>query len=177
MRRIAGRATTLTALTALAGSLLTGGCVAAPVRATAPPAAPPPPAPPLPAVDVAVLRSEVEATERAFARTMAARDLAAFATFIAEDAVFIEDPEPLRGRAQVIEGWKVLYAKPEAPFTWAPERVEVLATGQLALSTGPVHDPRGKLIGTFTSIWRREPGGAWRIVFDRGNAACDCAAP
>ena len=165
-------------LPALAGILLSGGHAATVARAAAPPATPPPTAPAstVATVDVAALRSEVEATERAFARTMATRDLSAFATFIAEDAVFIEDPEPLRGRAQVVEGWKVLYAKPEAPFSWEPERVEVLASGQLALSTGPVHDPRGKLIGTFTSIWRREPGGAWRIIFDRGNAACDCTA-
>lgn len=173
MREYANRAG---ALPAVAGILLAGGIAAAPACAAAPPA-PPPPAQSSPTtVDVAALRSEVEATERAFAQTMAARDFAAFATFIAEDAVFIEDPEPLRGQAQVVEGWKVLYAKPEAPFSWEPERVEVLATGQLALSTGPVHDPHGKLIGTFTSIWRREPGGAWRIIFDRGDAACDCAA-
>ena len=129
-----------------------------------------------PAVDVAALEREVATTERAFAHTMAARDFTAFAAFIAEDAVFIEDLEPLRGRARVVEGWKLLFTKPAAPFSWEPEHVEVLATGQLALSTGPVHDPRGKLIGTFTSIWRREPGGVWRIIFDRGNTACDCAA-
>ena len=82
---------------------------------------------------------------------------------------------PLRGRAQVVEGWKVLYAGPEAPFSWEPERVEVLASGELALTSGPVRDRLGKLIGTFTSIWRREPDGAWRIIFDRGDAACDCA--
>ncbi|MFO1401502.1 MAG: nuclear transport factor 2 family protein [Steroidobacteraceae bacterium] len=148
-------------LAALLAAVLAGGCAAVPGK----------PAP----VDVAAVRQEVEATERAFARTMAARDLVAFTAFIAEDAVFIEDPEPLRGRDQVVAGWKVLYAKPEAPFSWEPERVEVLASGRLALTTGPVHDPRGKLIGTFTSIWRREPDGRWRIVFDRGNAACDCA--
>lgn len=160
---------------ALAALVLVGGIAAAPAYAAdavAPArAAPLPP----PAADLATLQREVEATERAFAQTMAARDLAAFATFVAEDAVFIEEPEPLHGRAQVVEGWKVLYANPAAPFSWEPERVEVLASGQLALSTGPVRDPHGKLIGTFTSIWRREPGGAWRIVFDRGNAACDCA--
>lgn len=150
-------------LATLLAASLAGGCAGLPAK--------PVPVP----VDVAALKREVEATERAFAQTMAARDLAAFAGFIAEDAVFIEDPEPLRGRAQVVESWKVLYARPTAPFSWEPERVEVLASGQLALTSGPVHDPGGRLIGTFTSIWRREPGGAWRIVFDRGTAACDCA--
>jgi ketosteroid isomerase-like protein len=154
-------------LPALSAVLLAGGCATTSLQPLAAPA----PA----ALDVASLQREVEAAERAFAQTMAARDLAAFASFVAEDAIFIEEPVPLRGRAQVVEGWKVLYARPEAPFSWAPERVEVLASGQLALTNGPVHDPRGALIGTFTSIWRRDPDGAWRIIFDRGDAVCDCA--
>jgi ketosteroid isomerase-like protein len=151
-------------LLSLLAAMASGGCAAvpAPSRAAGP--------------DIQALQREVEATERAFARTMAQRDFAGFARFIAEDAVFIEEPQPLRGREQVIAGWKVLYTQPEAPFSWEPERVEVLASGQLALTTGPVHDPRGKLIGTFTSVWRREQPGVWRIVFDIGNGACDCAA-
>ena len=153
-------------LLALSSFLLLGGCATASLQ---------PPAPLPVAADGVSLQREVEAAERAFAQTMAARDLLAFARFVAEDAIFIEDPVPLRGRAQVVEGWKVLYAGPEAPFSWAPERVEVLASGQLALTNGPVHDPRGRLIGTFTSILRRDPDGAWRIIFDRGDAVCDCA--
>jgi len=52
--------------------------------------------------------------------------------------------------------------------------VEVLDSGTLALSTGPVHDPGGKRIGTFSSIWRREADGSWRIVFDKGCPVCTC---
>jgi hypothetical protein len=42
-----------------------------------------------------------------------------------------------------------------------------------ALSSGPVNNPEGKLIATFTSIWRMEASGNWRIIFDKGNRACD----
>jgi hypothetical protein len=61
---------------------------------------------------------------------------------------------------------------PAAPFSWEPEQVEVLPSGTLAPSTGPVRDPAGKLTGTFTSIWRREGPGRWRILFDMGCPAC-----
>jgi hypothetical protein len=44
------------------------------------------------------------------------------------------------------------------------------------LSTGPVLDPAGKRVGTFTSICRREPSGERKIIFDSGCPACDCAA-
>lgn len=55
------------------------------------------------------------------------------------------------------------------PVPWAPDQVEVLASGTLALSTGPVHDTSGKVIGRFNSVWRLESDGLWRVVFDKGS--------
>ena len=52
-----------------------------------------------------------------------------------------------------------------------------VGSGTLALSSGPVYDPAGKNFATFTSIWRLEAPGVWRIVFDKGNENCDCKAP
>ena len=117
------------------------------------------------------LRREVLETERAFAKTMADRDHAAFVSFLAEEAVFFSGETPLRGAAAVGAHWKRFYDGP-APFSWEPAQVEVLDSGTLALSTGPVRDPEGKPLGTFTSIWRREGPGKWRIVFDKGDPAC-----
>ena len=121
------------------------------------------------------LKREVTETERAFAKTMADRDHAAFAVFIAEEAVFFSGPggAPLRGKAEVTRRWARFYEKTQAPFSWEPEQVEVLDSGRLALSSGPVRDPHGKLIARFTSIWRREAAGTWRIVFDKGSDVCE----
>src|SRR5438552_896785 len=60
----------------------------------------------------------------------------------------------------------------DAPFSWEPEDVEVLDSGTLAMNSGPVRDPKGVLIATFTSIWRLEDSGKWRIIFDKGNRVC-----
>src|SRR5512139_2542869 len=116
-------------------------------------------------------RIQVEATERAFAKTMADRDFAGFQRFLSREAIFFSGPDALRGKASVSEQWARYYQGAEAPFSWAPDRVEVLESGTLALSTGPVRDPRGQLIGRFASIWRQEEPGVWRIVFDRGESA------
>lgn len=123
------------------------------------------------------LRQQVANAERAFARTMADRDLAAFTAMLSEDAVFFSGSKPLRGRQQVSGWWKRFYEKPDAPFSWEPEQIEVLDSGTLALSSGPVRDAKGKPIATFTSIWRLEAPGVWRIVFDKGNDVCDCSRP
>jgi ketosteroid isomerase-like protein len=119
-------------------------------------------------------RDEVVATERAFAKTMADRDLNAFSRFLSEETVFFSGPQPLHGRQAVIAWWSRFYSQPTAPFSWEPQQVEVLASGTLALSSGPVRDPQGKLIGCFNSIWRQESPGQWKIVFDKGSGPLEC---
>jgi len=98
-------------------------------------------------------------TERAFAQTMANRDHAAIKSFLSDEAIFFSGETPLRGKQQVAEWWKRYFEANEAPFSWKPEHVEVLDSGSLALSTGPVFAADGNLIATFTSIWRREAPG------------------
>jgi ketosteroid isomerase-like protein len=122
------------------------------------------------------LAHEVERTERAFAKSMADRDLERFAAFVSDEAIFFSGEEPLRGTPAVVERGSRFFQGTEAPFSWDPDRVEVLESGTLALSTGPVRNARGKLVARFSSIWRQESPGVWRIVFDRGSAVCDCAA-
>ena len=121
----------------------------------------------------ASLQQQVVETEQAFARTMSDRDFKAFKGFLSDEAVFLGGDRTFRGKAEVIAGWAPFYEGPTPRFSWAPGRVEVLDSGRLALSTGPVRDPKGKLIGTFTSVWRLESGGHWRILFDKGDPACE----
>lgn len=142
----------------LASLLGLGGCTA------------PPPRP-----DLAERQRQVTETEVGFAKTMADRDYGAFSAYISEEAVFFTSSEPLRGKEQVTTWWKRFFEKPEAPFSWAPERVEVLGSGTLALSTGPVRDRDGKAFARFSSIWRLEAPNTWRIIFDQGWEVCDCA--
>ena len=151
-------------LAGIAGIAIIAGCATTPAPITAP-------------QSVAALREQVFAAERAFASTMADRDFPAFTSFISDEAVFFTGPIPLRGKAAVAAGWKRFFEQKAAPFRWEPAEVEVLDSGSLALSSGPVHDPAGKEIATFTSIWRQEARGVWRIVLDKGTAACDCARP
>jgi ketosteroid isomerase-like protein len=123
------------------------------------------------------LAGEVRDTERAFAKTMADRDHAAFTRFLSEEAVFFTGPLPLHGKEAVAARWKRFYEAPAAPFSWEPERVEVLPSGALAMSSGPVRDPSGKQIGTFTSVWRKEGKAGWKIIFDKGDQVCECPRP
>jgi ketosteroid isomerase-like protein len=114
-------------------------------------------------------KDQVWAAEVAFARSMADRDLQAFGNYVADEAVFFGGPAPLRGKASVVAQWSAFFTGKQAPFSWAPDQVEVLDSGTLALSTGIVRDPSGKPVARFNSIWRLEAPNQWRVVFDKGS--------
>jgi ketosteroid isomerase-like protein len=156
MRRVAAAAVVL----------LLGACASRP-----PAASPPAPAP----VDVAALTEQVRAAETAFAKTMADRDFAAFQSFLADDAIFVNGTRPIRGKAAIATEWQRFYAGP-APFSWRPETVVVIDDGTLAQTKGPVYDPAGAHIAEFRSTWRQESPGVWKIVFDDGTCTCPAKA-
>lgn len=116
-------------------------------------------------------QEQVFKAERAFARTMADRNLAAFSALLSEEAVFFDGTRPLRGKKAVTEAWAAYFTGPTPPFSWDPDQVEVLESGSLALSTGPVLNPAGQVTARFNSIWRLEAPGVWRVVFDKGSPA------
>lgn len=119
------------------------------------------------------LQKQVADHERAFAQTMADRDATAFAEYVSAEAIFLGGGQPLRGREAVTTGWAPYFEGETAPFSWEPGTVVVLDSGELALSTGPVYDADGNKVAIFTTTWRQEEPGVWRVVFDRGNKACD----
>ena len=119
-------------------------------------------------IKLADLEQQVRGREQAFANTMADRNLAAFTAFLSSEAVFVGARGASRGPKEIADTWKRFFDGAQAPFSWKPETVQVLNSGTLALSSGPVFDPQGKRTGTFNSTWRRDPDGVWRIIFDNG---------
>ncbi len=113
--------------------------------------------------------AEVWRRECAFAATMADRDLQAFASFVSEQALFHSGPTPLKGREAVRGFWQRFYTEAAAPFSWYPDRAELLEPGRLAHTSGPVFGADGALIGRFYTIWRKEADGEWRVLHDHGG--------
>ena len=113
--------------------------------------------------------SEVEACEIAFAKTMEDRDFNAFLSFVSPEAVFFKGNEPLRGHDAITQAWAPLFEGETAPFSWQPDVIEVLESGRLALSSGPIRSASGEILGRFNSIWRKDNDGQWRVIFDKGS--------
>jgi len=124
------------------------------------------------------LAATVGDAERAFADSMARRDVAAFSSHVSAEAIFFGGPDgntASKGREAIVAAWKPFFDGPAAPFSWTPDLVEVVSSGTLAITSGPVLDPKGQRVGRFNSIWRLERDGRWRVVFDRGCPAPRCS--
>jgi ketosteroid isomerase-like protein len=161
----------LVALVAGAVALLTSCAGSKPKSGTAPPPMVITEKPHTPTV-----KEQVLAAELAFAKTFSDRDFSAFARFLSRDAIFFSQSGVERGPAQIAAVWEPLFKDNVAPFSWTPDAVEVLGSGDLALSTGVVL-VGGKVVGRFNSVWRLEAGHTWRVVFDKGEQICATPGP
>lgn len=126
-----------------------------------------------PSPEINKLQEQLRAAETAFAKTMADRDHAAFAAFVADEAIFFGRAGEIRGRKAVVDAWAGLFEGKDAPFSWRPESAVVLDSGTLGLTSGPVFSPDGKQTGTFQSIWRLKADKTWEVIFDKGCPYCE----
>jgi ketosteroid isomerase-like protein len=113
--------------------------------------------------------ASLAAAETAFAAHSVREDMrAAFLAAFADDGVFVRN------------GWTVsnayLARQPAPPIVldWRPQYVEVATSGELGLSTGPwkitskAAPATPASFGQFVSVWRRAPGGPWKVAVDLG---------
>ena len=122
---------------------------------------------------------DVRCSEIGFSRAAERRDPEAFASYIDEDARFV-GRTVTRGPAAITEGWNSFFIDDGLSIKWRPQFVEVLEDGTLALTRGPYRmtaiDEAGTATeywGTFNSVWRLQPDGEWKVVFDAGNSASE----
>lgn len=71
---------------------------------------------------LAQAKEQVTATERAFAKTMADRNLPMFSKFVSKQAVFFSGQSYLRGRPKITDAWAKYFNGPQAPFSWIRRR-------------------------------------------------------
>ncbi|MBO9559319.1 MAG: DUF4440 domain-containing protein [Caulobacter sp.] len=116
--------------------------------------------------------AEIEKAERAFAADGAAlgvRD--SFLKHMADDAIVF--------RAGPVSA-KALYEKrpssTKPKLEWWPQKVVIARSGDLGLSVGPwAIDGKGG--GYYATIWRKQPDGQWKWIYDGGAEAPAAKAP
>lgn len=107
---------------------------------------------------------EIVAAELAFAREAQDKgQWTAFAEYAADDAVMFE-PQPVLAKQ-----WLKGRANPAQAVTWQPYQVWSACDGSVAVTKGAWQRPGGS-VGYFTTIWQRQKNGAYKWVYDGGDA-------
>ena len=124
---------------------------------------------------LADLADDVRCREIGFSKSVEAQDRDLFAAFIDPDARFVGNKVD-RTREAIADAWGVFFEEDAPLIKWRPQYVEVLETGNLALTRGPYRiintNEQGEEIegwGTFNSVWRLNADGEWLVVFDAGS--------
>src|SRR3990167_7633405 len=129
---------------------------------------------PAAAAPAPVTPAPVVAAERAFAADGYALGIKkSFLAHMAPDAIVIQ-PEPTSAR-------EAFEAAPDGSPTdpkleWWPTWAGISASGDLGFTTGP-YAFAGKRRGHYFTIWKKQPDGRWKWVFDGGVGSDASAAP
>ena len=130
------------------------------------------PAAPTPPDHRAADAAAIRATDADWVK--AVKDPAAFTSFYAEDAVLLPPGGPMtNGKERIGEAWRQMVAQPGFDLTFAPTKVEVSKSGDLAYEIGDyaltVNDKRGKpqtSKGKYVVVWAKQANGTWKVVVD-----------
>lgn len=128
-------------------------------------------------VDIELAKEELLETDRQFSKLSQEKGTAAaFHFYLADDGYAL----PFTGHPKSKDDYAtaMLAAKnddtQDGVLTWEPEFSDVAASGDLGYTWGhytytffdsttvPSH-------GYYVTIWKKQPDGAWRFVFDAGN--------
>ncbi|HSW49033.1 MAG TPA: DUF4440 domain-containing protein [Bryobacteraceae bacterium] len=114
--------------------------------------------------------------DRAFAQATAQRRLEGFTSFLAEDVTSIRPNSPIiKGRDGLAARWKQLLNDPALSITWEPVEAMISEGGDLGYTVGGYVVSRSSdsgrrqaASGKYVTVWKKQAGGAWKVVFDSG---------
>jgi ketosteroid isomerase-like protein len=115
--------------------------------------------------------------EGEFMKAAAERGSVGYMSYYADDAVEVPNGGPIiQGKVNIAKGMGFLDQK-DNHLTWTPVGADISASGDLGYTYGTYEfrskDKDGKPVidrGKYTSIWKKQQDGSWKVVLDMGNA-------
>jgi ketosteroid isomerase-like protein len=116
--------------------------------------------------------------EGEFMKAAAERGSAGYMSYYADDAVEVPNGGSIiQGKVNIAKGMGFLDQK-DNHLTWTPVGADISASGDLGYTYGTYEfrsiDKDGKAVvdhGKYTSIWKKQKDGSWKVVLDMGNAS------
>ncbi|MFZ0735196.1 MAG: nuclear transport factor 2 family protein [Candidatus Sulfotelmatobacter sp.] len=118
--------------------------------------------------------------EAEFMRAAAEKGSKGYLSYYADDAVEVPNGAPaIEGKVNIAKSMGFL-DDPNSRLTWSPTGGDISSSGDLGYTYGTYEfhskDKEGKAgveYGKYTSIWKLQKDGRWKVVLDMGNASPD----
>jgi ketosteroid isomerase-like protein len=118
--------------------------------------------------------------EGEFMKAAAEKGSQGYMSYYADDSVEVPNGAPvIEGKANIAKTMGFLDQK-DNRLTWTPVGADISASGDLGYTYGYYEfqhkDQAGKRVaehGKYTSIWKKQKDGSWKVVLDMGNAGPD----
>ncbi len=155
--------TTLFLVASVLFALLSSGCMQAPAPAT--------PTPDAHAQDEKAIRD----TEAAWVKAFATKEPEKAAAFYADDAASMLPDTPLMtGKQAIVAGMKPELGDPNFSLAFAPTKVEIAKSGEIAYSQGwfkyTTTDPKTRKrvgqAGNYVEVYKKQADGTWKVEED-----------
>jgi ketosteroid isomerase-like protein len=120
----------------------------------------------------------LEQLEAEFMKAAAQKGSQGYMSYYADDAVEVPNGAPLiQGKSEIAKAMGFLDDKNNS-LLWTPIGADISSSGDLGYTYGAFEfhskDKDGKPVvhhGKYTSIWKRQKDGSWKVVLDMGNAS------
>ena len=135
-------------------------------------------------VDRAAEEAALKALDKAWAEAANRKDLDATVAFMADDGETLAPNEPVaRTKEAIRASWNGLMQLPDARISWAAERAQVAASGELGYTSGSYTltftGPDGKTVtdnGKYLEVWKKVDG-QWKCLSDAYNSSVPLPQP
>jgi ketosteroid isomerase-like protein len=115
--------------------------------------------------------------EAEFMKAAADKGSAGYMSYYADDSVEVPNGGPLiQGKTNIAQSMEFLDDKNNR-LVWRPVGADISSSGDLGYTYGSFEfhakNRDGKPVveyGKYTSIWKRQKDGSWKVVLDMGNA-------
>lgn len=129
-------------------------------------------------VNVEQERAALLALDREWSQ--AAKDPDKFTSYLASDASMYPPGMPVTtGTAAIKAMVTQMSSTPGFSLAWTPTKAEVTTSGDLGYTVGTYKSTMGGAAesGKYVSVWKKQPGGAWKVAEDIFNADAPPEAP
>lgn len=115
--------------------------------------------------------------DRDFDAATAEKGVDGWVSYFADNGSMLgQADKPITGHAAIRETMTEMFANPNFSLRWQPTKAEILIPGFMGYTVGKFQrhavNKAGKktlLTGTYVSIWKKQPDGAWKIILDTGS--------